>query len=57
MADAILLSQETYDRLMEMLEDYEKGNLTVIFGDGFKIDEEGPDGRLVSIDGTDECPD
>jgi hypothetical protein len=55
MPDAVLLSQETYDRIKKVLEDYEAGKLTIIPGNGLKIDEVGKDGTKISIDGT-ECP-
>jgi hypothetical protein len=55
MADAVLLTQETYDRIMKIVHDYEAGYLTIIPGEGLRIDEIGKDGTKISIDGT-ECP-
>ena len=54
-ADAILLSQETYDRLMKMLEDYEAGKI-VTPGAGLKYEEQGTDICKIGVDGTEDCP-
>ncbi len=46
MADAVLLSQETYDRLKKLLDDYDNGfRDSIQLGDGLKVDERGT-GRL-----------
>ncbi len=56
MADAILLSQETYDRIMKVVEDYENSFRDAIqLGDGLKREEEGTGYVKIGIDGT-ECP-
>lgn len=54
MADAIILSQATYDRLMKMLEKWEKGQI-VELGEGLKNVETGTGYQKIGIDGT-ECP-
>ncbi len=42
MADAILLSQDMFDRIKAMLDDYEKGYADSIqLGDGLNVDERG----------------
>ena len=51
---AILLSQETYDRLMKMLEQWEKGEI-IVLGKGLKNLETGTGYQKIGIDGT-ECP-
>ncbi len=46
MADAVLLSQKTYDRLKKLLDDYDNGfRDSIQLGDGLKVDERGT-GRL-----------
>ncbi len=56
MADAVLLSQETYDRIMKVVEDYENSFRDAIkLGDGLKREEEGTGYVKIGIDGT-ECP-
>ena len=55
MADAVLLSQETYDRIMKVVEAWEEGELPLFLGDGLKLDEQGPTGMKISVDGV-ECP-
>ncbi len=42
MADAVLLSQETYDRLKKLLDDYDNGfRDSIQIGNGLKVDERG----------------
>lgn len=61
MADAILLSQDTYDRIMKAVEAFENGNWKVIPGTGLKYEETGggpEDGGgpvKIGVDGV-ECP-
>ncbi len=56
MADAILLSQEMFDRMKKMLDDYEKGYADSIqLGEGLKVEERGTGYVKIGIDGT-ECP-
>jgi hypothetical protein len=47
---AVLLSDATFQRIMKMLDAYEKGELHVITGDGLKVNEVGPDGTIIAID-------
>ena len=54
MADGILLSQDTYNRLMKMLEKWEKGQI-VELGDGLKNLETGTGYQKIGVDGV-ECP-
>ncbi len=55
MADAVLLSQDTYDRLKKMLDDYETGFQDGIqLGDGLKVEERGTGYVKIGIDGV-EC--
>ncbi len=56
MADAVLLSQETYDRLKKLLDDYDKGfQDSIQLGEGLKVEERGTGYVKIGIDGT-ECP-
>jgi len=55
MPDAVILSQETYDRIMKVVKDWEEGKLPLIMGTGMKLEEEGPTGMTIGVDGT-ECP-
>ncbi len=56
MADAIMLSQETYERLKKLLDDYENGfEKTLKLGTGLKVEERGTGYVKIGIDGT-ECP-
>ncbi len=56
MADAILLSQEMFDRIKKMLDDYEKGYADSIqLGQGLLVEERGTGYVKIGIDGT-ECP-
>ncbi len=56
MADAILLSQEMFDRMKKMLDDYEKGYADSIqLGQGLIVEERGTGYVKIGIDGT-ECP-
>ncbi len=56
MADAILLSQDMFDRIKKMLDDYETGFQDGIqLGDGLKVEERGTGYVKIGIDGT-ECP-
>jgi hypothetical protein len=48
-----LLSGETLNRIMDYLREK---TIVIIPGSGLKIDEIGPDGTKISIDGTDVCP-
>ncbi len=55
MADAVLLSQETYDRLKKLLDDYDKGfQDSIQLGDGLKVEERGTGYVKIGIDGV-EC--
>lgn len=54
MADAVLLSEDTYKRLMKMLEKWEKGEI-IMPGLGLKIEETGTGYQKIGIDGV-ECP-
>ncbi len=53
MADAIILSQDTYDRLMAMLEKWENGDI-IKPGVGLKIEEQGTGYQKIGVDGI-EC--
>ncbi len=56
MADAILLSQDMFNRMKKMLDDYEKGYQDSIqLGEGLKVEERGTGYVKIGIDGT-ECP-
>ncbi len=56
MADAVLLSQDTYDRIMKVVEDYENGfRDSIQLGEGLRREEEGTGYVKIGIDGT-ECP-
>ncbi len=56
MANAILLSQEMFDRIKKMLDDYEKGYADSIqLGKGLIVEERGKGYVKIGIDGT-ECP-
>ncbi len=56
MADAVLLSQETYDKLKKLLDDYDKGfRDSIQLGQGLKVEERGTGYVKIGIDGT-ECP-
>ncbi len=56
MADAILLSQDMFDRMKKMLDDYEKGYADSIqLGQGLIVEERGTGYVKIGIDGT-ECP-
>ncbi len=56
MADAVLLSQETYDKLKKLLDDYDNGfRDSIQLGEGLKREEEGTCYVKIGIDGT-ECP-
>ncbi len=55
MADAILLSQEMFDRIKAMLDDYEKGYQDSIqLGEGLIAEERGTGYVKIGIDGV-EC--
>lgn len=54
MPEAVILSKETYDRIMKMLEKWEKGEI-VQLGEGLKILETGTGYQKIGVDGT-ECP-
>jgi hypothetical protein len=54
MADAVILSEDTFKRLMRMLEKWEKGDI-VILGEGLKNEEVGTGYQKIGIDGV-ECP-
>lgn len=49
---AVLLSQETFDRIMTVVEGWEEGELPLILGDGLKLDEQGPTGMKISATAT-----
>lgn len=50
----VILSDETYERLMRMLEKWEKGDI-IQPGTGLKIEETGTGYQKIGVDGT-ECP-
>lgn len=50
MADAVLLSQATYDRLMKMLDAWEEGELPLIMGKNMKLEEVGPGGMKIGTE-------
>lgn len=53
MADAILLSQQTYLHLKKWLDDYSKGlQDTIQLGTGLKVEERGTDYLKIGIDTT-----
>ncbi len=55
MPDAIMLSPETYERLMELLEDYDNGfENTIKLGVGLRREEIGTGYVKIGIDGV-EC--
>ena len=53
MADAVILSEDTFQRLMKMLEKWEKGQI-VELGQGLKTLESGEGYQKIGIDGV-EC--
>lgn len=53
MPDAILLSDDTFQRLMKMLEKWENGQI-VELGDGLKNVETGTGYQKIAVDGV-EC--
>lgn len=55
MANAVILTQETYDRIMKVVVSWEEGELPLIMGTGMIIEETGPTGMKIGVDGT-ECP-
>ncbi len=56
MADAVLLSQDMFDRMKKMLDDYEKGYAgSIQLGEGLQVLERGTGYVKIGIDGT-ECP-
>ncbi len=56
MADAILLSQDMFNRMKKMLDDYEKGYADSIqLGEGLIVEERGTGYVKIGIDGV-ECP-
>ncbi len=51
MADAIMLSPETYDRLKRLLDDWDQGfEKTIKLGAGLKIEERGTDYVKFGVD-------
>ncbi len=51
MADAIMLSPETYDRLKRLLDDWDQGfEKTIKLGSGLKIEERGTDYLKIGVD-------
>ncbi len=53
MADAIMLSPETYDRLKRLLDDWDQGfEKTIKLGSGLKIEERGTDYLKIGIDSS-----
>ncbi len=55
MADAVLLSEETYDRLKKLLDDYDNGfRDSIQLGDGLKVEQRGTGYVKIGIDGV-EC--
>ncbi len=51
MADAIMLSPETYDRLKRLLDDWDQGfEKTIKLGAGLKIEERGTDYLKIGVD-------
>ncbi len=56
MADAIMLSTETYEKLKALLDDYDNGfEKTLKLGQGLKVEERGTGYVKIGIDGA-ECP-
>ncbi len=56
MPDAVILSEDTFKRVMKMLKDYENGyEKSIQLGDGLKVEERGTGYVKIGIDGT-ECP-
>ncbi len=56
MADGVILSQDTFDRIMRVVEDYENSFRDGIqLGDGLIREEEGDGYVKIGIDGV-ECP-
>ncbi len=56
MADAIMLSTETYEKLKALLDDYDNGfEKTLKLGQGLKVEERGTGYVKIGVDGT-ECP-
>ncbi len=52
MADAIMLSQETYERLKKLLDDYDNGfEKSLKLGQGLKVEERGTGYVKIGIDG------
>ncbi len=57
MADAVLLSKETYDRLKKLLDDYDNGfRDSIQLGTGLKAEERGTGYVKIGIDGIDCTP-
>ena len=52
-AATYLLNGETLNTIMRYIKEK---TIVVVPGSGLKIDEIGPDGTKISIDGTDVCP-
>ncbi len=51
MADAIMLSAETYDRLKRLLDDWDNGfEKTIKLGKGLTVEERGTDYLKIGID-------
>jgi PHD/YefM family antitoxin component YafN of YafNO toxin-antitoxin module len=56
MPGAVILSEDTFKRVMKMLEDYENGyEKSIQLGEGLKVEERGTGYVKIGIDGT-ECP-
>ncbi len=53
MADAIMLSAETYDRLKRLLDDWDNGfEKTLKLGEGLKVEERGTDYVKIAVNKT-----
>jgi hypothetical protein len=44
------------DLLQNLVDRIEELKIVIVPGSGLKVDEVGPDGTKISIDGTDVCP-
>ena len=52
-AATYMLSGETLNAIMNYLKEK---TIVIVAGSGLKIDEVGPDGTKISVDGTPDCP-
>jgi hypothetical protein len=51
--ETYLLTGETLNAIMDWLNE---NRIVIVAGSGLKVDEVGPQGTKISIDGTDVCP-